>query len=188
MATNSEQGKFLFSLFPFFFKTSRCDMKKKEAHLYEITSFTPYGHLLGVFFSFFSSFPLVVSLTMWSTSWFCWSLLVLWGLQVKPPFHQSGRSRTKATLRSWLNRTSAVFLLHAAFLSLTCKETLCFVSFFFCNCFSSGVSFSQHDECCSVVRLHFRDSKATSSFSFKWMLTTYILLVHFSAFAILKRS
>lgn len=68
---------------------------------------------------------------MWSTSWFCWSLLVLWGLQVKPPFHQSGRSRTKATLRSWLNRTSAVFLLHAAFLSLTCKETLCFVSFFF---------------------------------------------------------
>lgn len=31
-------------------------MKKKEAHLYEITSFTPYGHLLGVFFFFFFFF------------------------------------------------------------------------------------------------------------------------------------
>lgn len=105
---------------------------------------------------------------------------MLWGLQVKPPFHQPGRSRMKATLRSWLNRTSAVFLLHAAFLSppdLQRNIVLCF-SLFFCNCFSSGVSFLQHDECCSVVRLHFRDSKVTSSFSFKQILTTDIYLVN----------
>lgn len=79
--TDSEQGNSLFSLFPFLkkiFKTR--PEKKKEPYFYEITSFTPNGHLLGGFFFFSCG-----QFDRWSTSWFCWSLLVLWGLQVKPP-------------------------------------------------------------------------------------------------------
>lgn len=51
-----------------------------------------------------------------------------WGLQVKPRFHQSGRVRTKATLRSWLNDKTSFFFLSPTHDVLS--STLRFVSLF----------------------------------------------------------
>lgn len=74
-----------------FLKISKCDVGKKEPYFYENTSFTPNGHLLGVFFFSCGLFD------QWSTSWFCWSLLVfVVGFAGKAPlFHRSGQSRAK---------------------------------------------------------------------------------------------
>lgn len=86
---------------------------KLEPYFYGITSFTPkWASFRRVCFS------LVVSLTSdlpHGSAGVCWCC---WGLQVKPLLYQSGPSRPEATLRSWLNRTSAVCLPHAAFISL----------------------------------------------------------------------
>lgn len=78
---------------------------------------------------------------LWSTSRFCWALLVSWGLQVKPQFHQNRRRWTKATLRSWLNDKTSYFYSFSDkprfLLDLQRNIALCF---FYCNCFSCGVS------------------------------------------------
>lgn len=108
---------------------------KLEPYFYEITSFTPkWASFRRVCFS------LVVSLTSdlpHGSAGVCWCC---GGLQVKPLLYQTGPSRPEAMLRSWLNRTSAVCLPHAAFISLpdlqkTKKKkqkikTLCFIFFF----------------------------------------------------------
>lgn len=153
MVTNSEQGNSLFSYF-LFLKTSRHDMKL-EPYFYGITSFTPKWASFGRV-----CFSLVVSLTSdlpHGSAGVCWCC---GGLQVKPLLYQSGPSRPEATLRSWLNRTSAVCLPHAAFISLpdlqkTKKEkwqqkdkniVLYFLFLIFiCHGFCSGVPFSWHD-------------------------------------------
>lgn len=126
---------------------------KLEPYFYEITSFTPkWASFRRVCFS------LVVSLTSdlpHGSAGVCWCC---GGLQVKPLLYQTGPSRPEATLRSWLNRTSAVCLPHAAFISLLDLQqkgkrnkktkTLCFILFFFiflCHGFCSGVSFSRQD-------------------------------------------
>lgn len=99
--------------------------EKRHAFL-KLQVLQPNGRLLGGFV-----FVSCGQFDRWSTSWFCCSLLVLWGLQVKPPIGQIGRSRLKATLRSWLNRTYAVFPPSCSiFLPLTCKDALCFVRLF----------------------------------------------------------
>lgn len=63
---------------------------KQEPYFYEITDFTPNGHLLGWFVF------LVVRATSDLPHGSAGLLLVLWGLQVKPLFYQTGRSRTEA--------------------------------------------------------------------------------------------
>lgn len=101
----------------------------KETYFYEISSFTPNGRLVGGFF-----FSLVVSLTSdlpHGSAGVCWCFSGGFAGKAPPFCRQSVQSRTKATLRSWLNRTSAVCLPHAAFLFLIGKVTLCFASSLF---------------------------------------------------------
>lgn len=109
--TNSEQGNSLLSLYPFFFILKTWH-EKKELYFYEITSFTPNGHLLGgFFFLLWSVWPVIYLMVLLESAG-------VMGFAGKAPFvQQSGRSRTKATLRSWLNRTSAR-------LSPTCSVSL----------------------------------------------------------------
>lgn len=173
----------------FFFKTLRCDMKKRGTSLWNYKFYTLWTPFRRFFF-----FLSCGQFDQWSTSWFCCSPPVLWGLQVKPPFHQPGRSRMKATLRSWLNRTSAVFLLHAAFLSppdLQRNIVLCFSLFFviasvlvflFCNMMSVVQLWG------SILEI--QKWLLVSPLNKFWLqtFTWLIYLVRFSAFAILERS
>lgn len=89
-------------------------MTREKRHAFlKLRVFQPNGRLLWGFV-----YVSCGQFDQWSTSWFCCSLPVLWGLQVKPPFCQSGWSRLRAMLRSWLSRTFAFFILpNAAFLS-----------------------------------------------------------------------
>lgn len=106
----------------FFFFLPRHDMKK-ETCFYEITSFTPNGHLLGGFF-----FSLVVSLTSDLPHGSAGSLLVSRGLQVKPPFHHpSGRSRAKSHAQELAKIGLLPFVSHNAafFSSWSAKKTFC---------------------------------------------------------------
>lgn len=123
--------------------------EKRHAFL-KLQVLQPNGRLLGGFV-----FVSCGQFDRWSTSWFCCSLLVLWGLQVKPPIGQSGRSRLKATLRSWLNRTYAVFPPPCSIFLPYLQRCIVLCSFVSYR-FISGGSLSQLDEWHSVVRRHFK--------------------------------
>lgn len=122
--------------------------KTKRHTLSEITtSFTTQWTSFGILFlNFF-------------VSWSVWPVIYLMALPESagvagfagkaPLFTRADQAEQTATLGSWLIKTSAVFLLHAAFSlpHLQNKRS----AFFICNRFSSAVSFSRHDESCSVA-------------------------------------
>lgn len=140
MVTNSKVNSYFLGFLSLSFEDSDVTREKRHAFL-KLQVFQPNGRLLWGFV-----YVSCGQFDQWSTSWFCCSLPVLWGLQVKPPFCQSGWSRLRAMLRSWLSRTFAFFLSSLMqHFTLTCNDALCFVCFF-----SLHFWWSQLNEWCSV--------------------------------------
>lgn len=134
---NSEHGKFLFSLFYlFFFKTLRCDMKKRGTPLWNYKFYTLWTSFRRFFFPLlWSVWPVIYLIVLLQSAGVV-------GFAGKAPFSPA---RTKQ------NESHAQELAKSDFcrFSPTCSVSLppdlqrnivlCFS--LFCNCFSSGVSF-----------------------------------------------
>lgn len=143
------------------------DVTREKRHAFlKLRVFQPNGRLLWGFV-----YVSCGQFDQWSTSWFCCSLPVLWGLQVKPPSCQSGWSRLRATLRSWLSRTFAFFILPKCSISLLPAMMHCalFVSSRF---ISGGLNLTSDVQC----------DKPFKGFLNNKMLIPHVSEVRFAAF------
>lgn len=92
------------------------------------------GAVLNWNYTFYTQWASFRSCCFFVLLWSAWPVIYLMvllepagavGFAGKAPFHQRGRSRTKATLGSWLNRTCTVCLPHAAFLFPILQRNVC---------------------------------------------------------------